>query len=40
MGAYELAAVAGETVAAGGANLAVVIDRCFHDSGFRRAGGD
>ena len=39
MGTDELAAMAGEAVAAGGANLAVVVDGGFSDAGFERAGG-
>ena len=36
MRADELAAVARETVAAGGADLTMVIDWSFHDPGFKR----
>ena len=39
MGTDELAAMAGEAVAAGGANLAVVVDGGISDAGFERAGG-
>jgi hypothetical protein len=35
MGADKLAAVAGEAVAAGGANLAVMVDRRFSDFGLK-----